>query len=127
MFICLLLLSFISKIIGIVDEMEEDAAAEDKVAVANFMIKYNTMARNSCTDCRRPIKSKELCIMRVVDETKEDKNKNNVTRSGTANWYHVACFVRQRSEIGWLCSGDLLPGFRRLSTDDKETIQKQIP
>lgn len=63
--------------------------------------------------------------MRFVPDA--NVSKNDMLQTGKAEWYHVACFVRLRSEIGWLCCGDSLPGFKRLSNDDKEMIQNQIP
>lgn len=65
--------------------------------------------------------------MRVVHASKSDQNQGDKAESGQANWYHVACFVRRRSDIGWLHPGDALPGFKRLSAADKEMIQKEIP
>lgn len=46
---------------------------------------------------------------------------------GKAVWYHVICFAGARSELGWVQSADALPGFKRLSEEDKEMVKNQIP
>lgn len=107
--------------------MDQKEEAMDKNKLRDFMISYSDVTRDSCIGCRGRFKKKDLRIMRVVHAARSDKNQNDECESGIANWYHVACFVRQRSEIGWLCSGSLLPGFKRLSSEHKEMIEKQIP
>lgn len=106
---------------------QTETATADETKLCDFMISYAHGARDACTDCRKRFKRTDMRIMRVVNTAKADKNQNGVLESGRANWYHVECFVRQRLEIGWLCCGDQLPGFRRLSAEDKEIIQNQIP
>lgn len=63
--------------------------------------------------------------MRFIPDT--NASQNDELQSGQAYWYHVPCFVRLRTEIGWLRCGDMLPGFKRLSANDKEMIENQIP
>ena len=111
--------------IGIGDIESDDAAAEANVQ--DFSVNYAPATRDNCIDCHRRFDQNELRIMRVVQTVKSDKNKIDGLKSGQANWYHVACFVRQRSDIGWLRSGDSLPGFKRLLAKDKKLIQNQIP
>lgn len=99
----------------------------DLKKVLDFAISYAPATRDSCIVCRRRFNKNQLRIMRFVHEAKADNNQNDELSSGRANWYHLACFVRQRSEIGWLCSGDSLPGFKRLDPKDREMIQNHIP
>lgn len=56
-----------------------------------------------------------------------DLTVENFSFGGKAMWYHVPCFVRSRSTIGWLESAEALPGFKRLPEPDKEMVKKQIP
>lgn len=79
----------------------------------------------SCIGCHTRIESNELRIKRKVEAVESDENQNQTSRQ--VNWYHVACFVRLRTDIGWLPSGDSLPGFSRLSDNDKLIIQMRIP
>lgn len=89
------------------------------------MISYADVTRDLCVDCRKRFKKNGLRIMRVTQTA--DENQNDEFKSGEANWYHVPCFVRQRLEIGWVCAGSSLPGFKRLLDKDKEVIENQIP
>lgn len=116
-------------IIGIVEIESDDqnAVGPKNTEVLDFMVSNAKNARDACIDCRKRFKQNELRIMRVVHESTSDKNQNDELKTGQAQWYHVACFVRQRSAIGWLQSADSLPGFKRLSARDKEIIQEQIP
>lgn len=99
--------------------------AIDRSIVPDFSIEYSKSARDSCKGCEQQFKMGELRIMKFVPDP--NVNQNDVLQTGQANWYHVACFMRLRSEIGWLRSGDSLPGFKRLTGDDKEMIINQIP
>lgn len=113
-----------------IDEIESDdqnAVAPKNTEVHDFMVGNAKSARDTCIDCHKRFKQNELRIMRVVHESTSDQNQNDELKSGQAQWYHVPCFVTQRSAIGWLQSGDSLPGFKRLTAHDKEIIQKQIP
>lgn len=51
----------------------------------------------------------------------------NTAFDGKATWFHVICFVGRRNELGWLQSGESLPGFKRLSEEDKEMVKSHIP
>lgn len=106
-------------------ESESEATAADKTLVPNFSIEYTKVDRDSCNDCGQYFKRGELRIMRFVPDMND--NEYDDMQSGEAHWYHVACFVRLRSDIGWLCCGGLLPGFTKLSIGDQELVKSQIP
>lgn len=106
-------------------EIESEEAAVIKKVVPDFAIEYTKLVRDSCKGCKRKFELGELRIMRFVPDV--DENQNDKMQSGQAHWYHSACFVRRRSKIGWPCSGDLLPGFKRLCENDKKMVQDQIP
>lgn len=99
--------------------------ANDRAIVPDFSIEYSKSDRDSCKGCNQQIQMNVARIMKFVPDP--DVSQNDVLQTGQANWYHVPCFVRLRTEIGWLCAGDSLPGFKRLCADDKEMIANQIP
>lgn len=101
------------------------AAATNRAIVPDFAIEYTKSVRDLCEGCTQQFKLGELRIMRFVPDA--DVGLNDVLQAGRAYWYHLVCFVRLRTEIGWLRSGDLLPGFKRLSEEDKNMIENQIP
>lgn len=65
--------------------------------------------------------------MRFVLDENNNHHPDDEVQSGQAYWYHVACFLRLRPEIGWLRCGDALPGFNRLFNLDQAKIKYQIP
>lgn len=116
-------------IIGIDDiEIDQVAVARHKTDAVDFSINCTLTNRDSCISCRNRFKRNEVRIIRSVYlEPESDHNQNDGVRSGQANWYHVDCFARLRLEIGWLCSGDLLPGFKRLSAEIQKVVRLKIP
>ncbi|XP_031626910.1 poly [ADP-ribose] polymerase-like [Contarinia nasturtii] len=103
--------------------MEVDSDDDEKQPrLPDFAIEYSRGDYDECIGCQQNIKTKELRIMNVVYDT-----KHNTAFDGKANWYHVICFARTRSELGWLQGAESIPGFKRLSIQDKETVMNQIP
>lgn len=90
--------------------------------VPDFGIEYTKKEQDSCGACQQKIKKDEIRIMNVVYDA-----GLNTAYDGMAMWYHVICFVGRRNELGWLQSGQLLPGFKRLSEEDKEMVKNHIP
>lgn len=88
----------------------------------DFGIEYAKVDRDSCTGCRQKIQMKEIRIMNVVYDT-----DHSSAFDGKATWYHVICFARSRNDLGFLQAADELPGFKRLSEEDKEMVLSQIP
>lgn len=80
---------------------------------------------NFCDACKQKFVISNVRIMHV--EYCTDLTVEHFSFGGKALWYHVPCFARLRSKIGWLQSGDMLPGFKRLPEQDKEMVKKQIP
>lgn len=84
--------------------------------LANFSIKCTKkVVRDSCAGCIQKFVSSQVRIMHVA------------ALGGKEMWYHVPCFARSRSELGWLESGEMLPGFKRLSETDQKMVEKQLP
>lgn len=92
---------------------------------SDFSIECVKMQRDHCVGCEQKFVLSQIRIMHVVYCT--DLTVENFSFGGKANWYHLQCFARLRSQIGWLQSGEMLPGFKRLSEQDKEMVKKQIP
>lgn len=90
--------------------------------VPDFGIEYTKKEQDSCEACQQKIKKDEIRIMNVVYDV-----SRNTAYDGKAMWYHVICFVGRRNELGWLQSGESLPGFKRLSEEDKEMVKNHIP
>lgn len=81
--------------------------------VSEFSIETTKTVRGSCDGCRQKFAIPEIQI--------------KVSLSDQAAWYHVICFARSRSELGWLESGENLPGFKRLSNMNKVLVKRHIP
>ena len=46
---------------------------------------------------------------------------------GQALWHHVECFAQLRGELGWFDTGENLPGFKTLKSEDKANVKKALP
>lgn len=93
--------------------------------LSDFSIELVKVERDLCAACKRKFVSSDVRIMHVVYST--DLTVENFSFGCKAMWYHVPCFARLRSQIGWLESGEMLPGFKRLPEQEKELVKKQIP
>lgn len=96
-----------------------------KAKPPDFHIEYTRSERDACTGCGQMIRSPEIRIMNVQYVT--DLTGDNFLFGGKAIWFHIPCFVRSRYDLGWLDSAGSLPGFKRLSEEDKQLVKKQIP
>lgn len=92
---------------------------------SDFSVECVKIERDCCIECKQKFVLSEIRIMHVVYST--DLTVENFSFGGKAVWYHMPCFTRLRSKIGWLQSGEMLPGFKRLSEHDKEMVKKHIP
>lgn len=92
---------------------------------SDFSVECVRIERDSCAACEQKFLFPDIRIMHVVYST--DLTVENFSFGGKAMWYHVPCFARSRSQIGWLQSGEMLPGFKRLSEGDKDMVKKLIP
>lgn len=92
---------------------------------SDFSIERVKVERDFCVACKQKFGIAEIRIMHAVFST--DLTVENLSIGGQAMWYHAPCFARSRSQIGWLQSGEMLPGFKRLPEHDKDMVKKQIP
>lgn len=88
----------------------------------DFGVEYAKSGRAACAACFIKISKDELRIKKTVYDTEV-----GMKFGGQAIWHHVECFAQLRTELGWLESGEFLPGFKVLTKDDKETVKKHIP
>lgn len=118
-------------ILGIVEKNAvENPAKRTKISElpksSDFSIECVRMERDDfCIACKQKFVVSNIRIMHV--EYCTDLTVENFSFGGKALWYHVLCFARLRSQIGWLQSAEMLPGFKRLTEHDKEMVKKQIP
>lgn len=98
---------------------DEPIKVIEKAKIPYFGIDYETETVASCVACKRCFRGDKLRIMHFV----HDVNQNN----GTATWFHLECFIRSRNELGFLESGEMLPGFKRLKDEDKKRVKRRIP
>lgn len=92
--------------------MEYEQINKTVTNLSEFYINYAKSEESTCNGCQKKINEHEIQIMKTIDEK--------------AAWYHVVCFARARSQLGWPHSVQLLPGFNKLSHCAKQTIKDQI-
>lgn len=110
--------------------MVENPAKRAKIEIelaklSDFSIECVKIDGDFCVACKQKFFISEVRIMHVVYST--DLTVENFSFGGKAMWYHVLCFTQSRSQIGFLHSGEMLPGFKRLPELNKEMVKKQIP
>lgn len=103
--------------------MDNDHITVPIAKLPDFSIEYKKKKDSSkCIACNQMIPINSIRIMKVVFDLNQ-----NTAFDGTATWYHDTCFSRQRLEIGWLRSAESLPGYKRLSNEDKAMLLNLIP
>lgn len=108
---------------------QSQAKAETEMnvtAIPDFGIEYARSDRDKCEGCIQQIKQSEVRIMKFVRDENEIRWIGCTSYDGKATWYHVLCFARLRSELNWWESGEMLPGFKRLREEDKESVKEHI-
>lgn len=88
----------------------------------DFGIEYAKSGRAACPGCFLKISKDEIRIKKTVYDTEV-----GMKFGGQALWHHVECFAQLRTELGWLETAELLPGFNALSKDDQQMVLKHIP
>lgn len=90
--------------------------------IKDFSIEYAKSGRSTCPGCLQKIPKDEIRIKKIAHDT-----EIGMKFGGQAISYHVDCFAQMRTELGWLASADILPGFTDLSKADKANVLKSIP
>lgn len=101
---------------------DEGTSKATLALINDFSIEYALSGRSTCPACIQKIPKDEIRIKKVAHDT-----EIGMKYGGQAISYHVDCFAQLRTELGWLASAELLPGFKQLSKDDKGTVLKALP
>lgn len=91
-------------------------------ALKDFGIEYAKSGRAGCKGCEQKILKDEVRIKKTVFDTEV-----GMKYGGQPLWHHITCFAQIRGELGWLASGDMLPGFKSLSKEDQKTVKDALP
>lgn len=92
-----------------------------QMPVKDFAVQYLRTDTNACQSCEENINENALCVMKICHDTVLTENF-----SSRASWYHLICFMDCRTQLGWLLSGEHLPGFKRLNEQDKEMVKNHL-
>lgn len=97
--------------------------ADPAVQLLNdFGVEYAKSARSTCPGCFQKICKDEVRIKKTLYDTEV-----GMKFGGQPIYHHVECFAQLRSELGWFAGADMLPGFKSLTKEDKETVKKHLP
>jgi poly [ADP-ribose] polymerase len=55
------------------------------------------------------------------------ESEKAVRFGGIPRWYHVDCFQQCRPDTEFWESGEVLPGFKLLTAEDKKMIKDKLP
>ncbi|KAH8380159.1 hypothetical protein KR009_009295 [Drosophila setifemur] len=97
-------------------------AKNDDVALKDFGIEYAKSARAACRGCEQKISKDQIRIRKTVYDT-----EIGMKYGGQPLWHHLECFAQLRSELNWFDSGENLPGFAGLKSDDKKEVKSVLP
>lgn len=90
--------------------------------INDFGIEYAVSGRAACSGCQQKIPKGEIRIKKLFHDTEV-----GMRFGGQAVWHHVECFAQLRAELGWFASAEMLPGYNKLSADDKKIVLKNVP
>ncbi|KAG2468467.1 PARP1 polymerase, partial [Polypterus senegalus] len=89
----------------------------------DFAVEYAKSNRSTCKGCEQKIE-KELIRLskKMIDPEKPQLGMID-------RWYHIACFVSRREELGFMAAynASQMKGFAILRTEDKEELKQRLP
>ncbi|XP_075147424.1 poly [ADP-ribose] polymerase-like isoform X2 [Haematobia irritans] len=91
-------------------------------ALSDFSIEYAKSGRAGCRGCDLKILKDQIRVRKTVYDT-----EIGMKYGGQALWHHVECFAQLRTELGWLDTGNNLPGFKTLKECDMELVANLLP
>lgn len=91
-------------------------------ASKDYGIEYAKSGRAECRGCENKILKDELRVKKVSFDSEV-----GMKYGGQALWHHLDCFVKLRTELGWLGGGKQLPGYAQLKANDKTTVDAALP
>ncbi|XP_054714565.1 poly [ADP-ribose] polymerase 1-like [Uloborus diversus] len=111
---------------SIKDKIEKGSTSSSKSSSASsenndFAIEYAKSSRSTCKVCSEKIVKGEIRVSKLDTESSEARRFGPIPQ-----WRHLDCFVKVRQELGFVESGDRLPGFKNLSDEDKEDVKEKI-
>ncbi|XP_055324089.1 poly [ADP-ribose] polymerase-like [Sitodiplosis mosellana] len=86
-------------------------------SIKDFSVQYSQSGKNVCSGCIEPIAKGKIETKKVVKAT------------GSADisvWYHLECFTKHSSKLGWNGPSTNLPGFQKLNKKDREKLKKKM-
>ncbi|GAB0091469.1 Poly [Sergentomyia squamirostris] len=97
-------------------------SAAAQVLLKDYGVEYSKSDRATCCGCQQKILKGLVRIKKIVYDTEVGQKFG-----GQPLWHHVECFSECRSDLGYLATGDMLPGFKTLSKEDKDIVKKALP
>ncbi|KAL8175586.1 UNVERIFIED_CONTAM: Poly [ADP-ribose] polymerase 1 [Gekko kuhli] len=102
---------------------DQEGGSKAEKSLNDFAAEYAKSNRSTCKGCEQKIEKGQIRISKKMVHPEKPQ------LGMIDNWYHPACFVSRRAELGFLptFSASQLLGFGLLSAEDKETLKKQLP
>ncbi|XP_020806219.1 poly [ADP-ribose] polymerase [Drosophila serrata] len=94
----------------------------DSVALKDFGVEYAKSGRSSCRGCEQKICKDQVRIRKTVYDTEV-----GMKYGGQPLWHHLECFAQLRTELGWFDSGENLPGYSLLKSEQQTEVKNLIP
>lgn len=95
---------------------------EDQAAVKDFGIEYAKSGRAACRGCELKINKDEVRVCKTVYDTEV-----GMKYGGQKLWHHLECFAQIRNDLGWLDTGENLPGYKQLKAEEKKKVKQLLP
>lgn len=93
-----------------------------KSLLKDFVVEYAKSSRAMCRGCEVKISKGEIRISK-----KDYESEGARMYGGQDRWHHVECFTKLRDELAFYESGENIPGFDLLKSEDKEIVKKALP
>lgn len=94
----------------------------DLAAVKDFGIEYAKSGRAACRGCELKINKDEVRVCKTVYDTEV-----GMKYGGQKLWHHLECFAQIRNDLGWLDTGENLPGYKQLKAEEKNKVKQLLP
>lgn len=94
----------------------------ESALVKDYGIENAKSGRAVCRGCEQKILKDQVRICKKVYDTEV-----GMKYGGQSLWHHVECFAQLRGELGWFDSGENLPGFKSLNSEDKKSVKNSLP
>ncbi|XP_054835441.1 poly [ADP-ribose] polymerase 1 isoform X3 [Eublepharis macularius] len=102
---------------------DQEGGGKAEKSLNDFAAEYAKSNRSTCKGCDQKIEKGQIRISKKMVHPEKPQ------LGMIDNWYHPACFVSRRADLGFLAtfSASQLLGFGLLNAEDKETLKKQLP